>query len=107
MSEETLVYFLKSKALSFDSIALYKGSNFNNQTSAEIKCLVSFSHHKKTTNQTIYLYFKNFSDHVTASAVVLAFVHNPNVFLLQFMVLISDKIVSKNNLEVNLYEKPE
>lgn len=29
-------------------------------------------------------------------------VHNPAVFLLQFMVLASDKKLSKNNLEVNL-----
>ncbi len=32
----------------------------------------------------------------------LTLVHNPNVFLLQFMVLISDKNLSKNNLEVNI-----
>lgn len=107
MSEETLVYFLKSKALSYEAIALYKDSNFNKQTSVEIKCLANFSYHNKTANQTIYLYFKISLDHKIVSAIVLAFVHNPNVFLLQFMVLISDKIVSKNNLEVNLYEKPE
>lgn len=32
----------------------------------------------------------------------LTLVHNLNVFLLQFMVLISDKNLGKNNLEVNI-----
>lgn len=38
----------------------------------------------------------------TSVSVSVTLVHNPNVVLLQFMVLISDKKLSKNNLEVNL-----
>lgn len=72
MSEEKIVYIPKTNTLLHESFAL-----------------LSFKE-----RGAIFL--------MTVITKLLTLVHKPNIFLLQFIVLTSNKVLSKNNFEVNL-----
>ncbi|MDX2368934.1 MAG: PIN domain-containing protein [Colwellia sp.] len=94
MSEEKIVYILDANILLNEPFAFLFFKEHDVVVSITIFEALCRS---KNRRNNVMPNYKKVS--VPASQTL---VHNPNIFLLQFMVLISDKKLSKNNLEVNL-----
>ena len=94
MSEEKIVCILDVNILLYESFAFL---SFKEHDVVALITVFEMLCSSKNRRKNVMPNLKK----VSISA-LLTLVHNPNIFPLQFMALISDKKPSKNTLEVNL-----